>query len=115
MENIIIIGIIAVVVAAAILHTVKHFRGKGGCCGGGSSYKPRKKKFPSTLYQKTFKVEGMHCDHCKNRVEEAVNDIPGVAGSVDLKKGQVTVSYAQDVSDEVIRAKIQRAGYTVAE
>lgn len=43
MENIIIIGIIAVVVAVAILHTVKHFRGKGGCCGGGSSYKPQKK------------------------------------------------------------------------
>jgi len=115
MENIIIIGILVLVVAIAIHNTVKHFRGKGGCCGGGSSYKPRKKKLPSTLYQKTFKVEGMHCDHCKNRVEEAVNDIPGVAGIVDLKKGQVTVSYAQDVSDEVIRAKIQRAGYTVAE
>lgn len=114
MENIIIIGIIAVVMAVAILHTVKHFRGKGGCCGGGSRYKPRKKKLPSILYQKTFKVEGMHCDHCKNRVEEAVNNIPGVAGIVDLKKGQVMVSYAQDVSDEVIRAKIKRAGYTVA-
>jgi copper chaperone CopZ len=48
-------------------------------------------------------------------VEEAVNDIPGVAGIVDLKKGQVTVSYAQDVADEVIRAKIERAGYTVVE
>ena len=115
MENIIIIGIIAVVVAVAIHNTVKHFRGKGGCCGGGSGYKPRKKKLPSTLYQKAFKVEGMHCDHCKNRVEEAVNDIPGVAGIVDLKKGQVTVSYARDVADEVIRAKIERAGYTVVE
>ncbi|MFR4756954.1 MAG: heavy-metal-associated domain-containing protein [Evtepia gabavorous] len=37
--------------------------------------------------QKTFQVEGMHCEHCKVRVEEAVNDIKGAAGKVDLKKG----------------------------
>ena len=47
MENIIIIGILVLVVAVAILHTVKHFRGKGGCCGGGSSYRPKRKKLPS--------------------------------------------------------------------
>ena len=115
MTDIILIVILAAALVIGAASTVRHFAGKGGCCGGGSSYKPRKKKLPSTLYQKTFRVEGMHCDHCKNRVEEVVNDIPGVAGTVDLKKGQVTVSYARDVADEVIRAKIQRAGYTVVE
>lgn len=45
MENIIIIGIIAVVVAVAILHTVKHFRGKGGCCGG-QQLQAQKKEAP---------------------------------------------------------------------
>ncbi len=113
MENVIIIGILAVVVVIGIVNTVKHFKGQGGCCGGGGSYKPRKKKLPSTLYQKTFRVEGMHCEHCKNRVEEVVNDIQGVAGKVDLKKGEVTVSYAEDVADEVIKARIESAGYTV--
>lgn len=113
MENIIIIGIIAVVVVIGIVNTVKHFRGQGGCCGGGGSYKPRKKKLPTILYQKTFKVNGMHCEHCQNRVEEAVNDIQGVAGRVNLKKGEVTVSYAEDVADDVIKARIERAGYTV--
>ena len=54
----------------------------------------------------------MHCVHCKNRVEEAVNDIKGVAGRVDLKKGELTVSYAEDAPDDVIRKKIERAGYT---
>jgi len=55
----------------------------------------------------------MHCEHCKRRVEEAVNDIKGVAGRVDLKKGELTVSYAEDVADEIIMTKIKRAGYTV--
>ena len=57
----------------------------------------------------------MHCDHCKNRVEEVVNDIKGVAGKVDLKKGELTVSYAEDVSDEIIVARITKAGYEVIE
>ena len=65
------------------------------------------------LYQKTFKVEGMHCDHCKNRVEEVIGDMKGLAGKVNLKKGELTVSYAEDVADEQIKARIERAGYTV--
>lgn len=64
---------------------------------------------------KTFKVDGMHCEKCSNRVTEAVNDIPGVAGVVNLKKGIVTVFYEQEVADEQIKAKIERVGYTVTE
>ena len=112
MENYIIIGIIAIIIIIAILSSVKHFKGEGGCCGGGS-YKPKRKKLSGIKYTKKFKVGGMHCEHCKNRVEEAVNDIKGVAGRVDLKKGELTVSYAEDVYDEIIKAKIERAGYTV--
>ena len=55
----------------------------------------------------------MHCEHCKARVEEVINDIQGVSGSVDLKNGTLTVSYAENVEDELIQSKIERAGYTV--
>lgn len=110
MENYIIIGIIAVIVAVGVYYTVKHFRGEGGCCGGGS-FKPKRKKLKNVKYTKTFRIDGMHCEHCKGRVEEVVNDIKGVAGRVDLKKNELTVSYAEDVADEVIIAKIERAGY----
>ncbi len=114
MENIIIVAIIAVLFGLGIYSTVKYFRGQGGCCGGGS-YKPKRKRLAGVRYQKVFKVDGMHCEHCKNRVEETVNDIQGVAGRVDLKKGMLTVSYAEDVSDDDIRARIERAGYSVTE
>ena len=110
MENYIIIGVIVIVMAVGIFSTVKHFKGEGGCCGGGS-YKPRKKKLSGVKYQKSFLVGGMHCAHCKRRVEEIVNDMRGVAGKVDLKRGVLTVSYAEDVADEIIIAKIERAGY----
>ena len=92
---------------------VRHL--KGGCCGGGSGYKPKKKRLPDIRYRKIFTVEGMHCEHCKNRVEEVVNDIPGVAGRVDLKRGELTVSYAEGVEDAKIKERIERAGYTVTD
>lgn len=115
MENVLIIGVLAVIALLALRSAAKHFRGQGGCCGGGSDYKPRKKKLKQVTATKIFHVEGMHCEKCSNRVTEVVNDIPHVAGVVDLKKGIVTVSYEQDVPDQEIKARIERVGYTVTE
>ena len=114
MDNYIIIVIIAVITLVAIGTIVKR-KGRKGCCGSGSDYKPRKKKLKNVIATKTFKVDGMHCEKCSNRVTEAVNDIPGVAAVVNLKKGIVTVSYEQEVPDEQIKARIQRHGYMVTE
>lgn len=112
MENLIIIAIIAVMAFFGIRSAVGHFKGQGGCCGGGS-YKPKKKKLEKVLYTKQFYVDGMSCEHCKNRVEGAVNDIHGLAARVDLKKGIMTVSYAAETGDELIRQKVERAGYSL--
>ena len=114
MDNYIIIVIIAVIALVAIGTIVKR-KGRKGCCGSGSDYKPRKKKLQAVIATKVFAVDGMHCEKCANRVTEVVNDIPGVAGVVDLKKGIVTVSYEQEVADEQIKARIERVGYTVTE
>ena len=114
MENYIIIGIIIVIAFFAVSTIVKR-KGRKGCCGSGSDYKPRKKKLKNVIATKVFTVDGMHCEKCDNRVTEVVNDITGVAGVVDLKKGIVTVSYEQEVADEQIKTKIERVGYTVTE
>ena len=44
MENVIIFGIIAVLILIEIRSGVKHFKGEGGCCGGGSTVKTKRKK-----------------------------------------------------------------------
>ena len=75
----------------------------------------RKKKLKKVIATKTFVVDGMHCEKCANRVTEVVNDIPGIAGIVNLKKSTVTVSYELEIPDEQIKAKIERVGYTVKE
>lgn len=114
MENILIVLILVLFISVGVYYAVQHFKGKGGCCGGGS-YRPKRKKLKHIQYQKTFLVQGMHCNHCKARVEETVNDIKGVAGKVNLKKGELTVFYAENADDEMIKRKIEKAGYCVKE
>jgi len=114
MENEIIIGMIIAITFFAAGTIIKR-KGRKGCCGSAGDYKPRKKKLKNVIATKTFKVDGMHCEKCADRVTEAVNDLPGTAGVVDLKKGIVTVSYEQEVPDEQIKARIERLGYTATE
>lgn len=86
MVDYIVIAVLAVVILVGVRASIKHFRGESGCCGGGT-YKARPKKLSKVVEKKTFRVEGMSCQHCVNRVMEAVNGIDGVSGAVNLKKG----------------------------
>ena len=47
----------------------------------------------------------------EREVAEVVNDIKGIAAGVNLKKGELTVSYAENVEDEQIISRIEKAGY----
>lgn len=115
MENVFIIVVILLLVSVGLFSTIRHFRGKGGGCCGGGSYRVKKKRLSHVVAEKAFRVEGMHCENCKTRIEEAINDISGVAGRVDLKKGLLIVSYAKTVDDQVIKGKIERMGYTISD
>ena len=114
MDDYIIIGVIVLIALVAIGTIVKR-AGRKGCCGSASDYKPRRKKLKNVIATKVFVIEGMHCEKCSGRVTEILNDIPGVAGVVNLKKGIATVSYEREVQDEEIKAKIERVGYTVTQ
>lgn len=112
MEDIIIIGIVALVVVVAVLAVVRRCRSKSSCCGSGS-YVAKSRKLKHIAQTKTFHVEGMHCQNCSNRVIEDVQDIPGTSVSVNLKKGIVTVAMEQIAEDSVLIAAIEKHGYRV--
>jgi copper chaperone len=63
--------------------------------------------------KKIIKIEGMTCGHCQARVENALNDIPGVEAKVDLKKKAATVSFNSDISDSQFKDVVTEAGYEV--
>ena len=114
MENLIIIVFIAVLLLVGLNSTRKHFKGKGGCCGGGGTY-ISKKKLAKVIAKKTVVIEGMTCENCQARVARVLNDIEGMAATVNLKKKEALVSMEKEISDEVIRAAIEKAGYNVVE
>lgn len=114
MENIIIIAIIALLVLNGVRSAFNHFKGKGGCCGGGNEPSPRK-KLKNVIAKKTVVIEGMTCDHCKNRVEAYIAKIDGAAAKVNLKKNEAVVFLEKSVDDSQLREVIEKAGYKVIE
>lgn len=114
MSNYIIAALLIVILFFSVRSSIKHFRGESSCCGG-STYKARPKKLNTVIGQKTVLVEGMSCQHCVNRVMEAVNSLDGASAIVKLKKGLVIVSMERPISNETIKAAIEGAGYTVTE
>ncbi len=63
-----------------------------------------------------FNVEGMMCNGCENRVQNALQTIDGVekvvANHVD---GTVTVTLNNDIDKSVIKDKLEDLGYEVKE
>lgn len=114
MTDIIMIVIIAAILLVASRGAVKHLKGEGGCCGGGSSVKAKKKKLDGKIAaEKIISIDGMHCDHCKNSVERALNALDGVASKVNLNKKQAVVTMTRLATDEELRAAVEHAGFTV--
>ena len=114
MENLIIIGIVAVLILVGIRYCIKHFKRNGGCCGGGSAPAPKQnKKLENVIAQKTVIIDGMTCEHCKGWVEKSINEIEGAAAKVNLKKKEAIISLEKEIGDEQIQIAIEKAGYKV--
>ena len=113
MADVIIIVILVILIIIGISSTIKHFKGEGGCCGGGSSVKVKRKKLKQVEKERTVTIEGMTCEHCKARVESRLNELDGVSAKVNLKRKTAVVSMEKDVDDEVIKKAIEDAGYEV--
>lgn len=113
MADFVIVGILIILIIIGIRSGAKHLKGEGGCCGGGSSVKMKRKKLKQVVKQRTVMIEGMTCEHCKSRVESRLNALDGVSARVNLKKKTAVVSMEKDVADEVIQKAIENEGYEV--
>ena len=122
MENMIAVLVIVILVGSAAAYLIKAKRSGVKCvgcpAGGNCSSKNKKKKKKLTgpvIAKKTMFITGMHCEHCSNRVMEAVNSIPELSAKVKLKQGLVIISYAEPVEDNLIKEAIERIGYKVVD
>jgi copper chaperone len=62
-----------------------------------------------------FYVQGMTCHHCVRHVENALKALQGVTNvAVQLSDGKVVIESQQPVSEDLLAATIDEAGYTYA-
>ena len=62
--------------------------------------------------KKIITIEGMHCEHCKMRVETALKEMEGIKNAkVDLNKKTATISLKEDVSDDKILKAVKAIGF----
>lgn len=113
MGTVIIIVILAVIVVAAIASSAGHFKGEGGCCGGGGDVKIKGDKLKEVVAVKTISIEGMSCKNCAERVQNALNSLEQVNAKVNLGKKEAVVKLGRQVSDDELKACVEKAGYTV--
>lgn len=90
-----ICGILIIVIVAALLGSRKHFKGEGGCCGGGGDVKIKPKHLDTIVATKKLHIEGMSCVNCQNRIENALNGMAQVNAKASFKKGEAIVNSAQ--------------------
>ncbi|MDT2827302.1 MAG: copper chaperone CopZ [Enterococcus viikkiensis] len=63
--------------------------------------------------KKQFAINGMSCNHCVAKVEQAINQLDGIDKvKINLKKNNGTVKFDEaQVSADKIAAAVTEAGY----
>lgn len=118
MADTIIILVVVMILIFALKGSIRHFRGEGACCGGGSGSVKTKKAKKKTLDgpvtgQRTIRISGMHCRNCANSVTNALNAIDGVSAKVSLKDNTAEVSFDRTVDDTDLKQAVEKAGFEV--
>ena len=118
MTDAVVILVIVVFLIFALKGSVKHFKGEGACCGGGSgtvkSRKPRKKKLDGPVIgHYTVRISGMHCQNCVNSVTNAINSVAGASAKISLHSKSADVSFDRDVDKEELKRAVEKAGFEV--
>ena len=117
METAIILIIIAAICAYSIFRYVRKLTRGGGCCGERDPREKRVKvedKDPSHYpYHLNLQLDGMTCQNCVRRVENALNSIDGVWASVSLEGQTALVRLKTPPDEQLIRQTVRNAGYAV--
>ncbi len=65
--------------------------------------------------KKIFKIEGMHCNVCENKIKDSLKDKVNYI-SVSYSKGEAEIDFDSDkISEKEIHEKIQKCGYNLKE
>ena len=114
--TVLICAVLAVLAVVGVLSYRKRL--KSGCCGAADGKAVKKvrvadKNRSHYPYRAVLRIDGMTCENCTRRVENALNSEEGLWARVDLAAGSALVQSRHPLSEERLRLVIGREGYTV--
>ena len=111
----IVVLVFAIVLALAVRAALRHFKGEGGCCGGGAGAPPpvADKAIGPAVARRELALGGLHCMKCVARVKAALEALPGVAAEVTLDPQRAIVRMDREVPDEALRKAVENQGFQV--
>lgn len=112
----IVVLVFAICLALAVRAAIRHFRGEGGCCGGGGcaeSPPAPDKQIGAAVDRRELVLDGLHCMKCIARVKSALEAIPGVAAEVTLEPQRAIVSMDREVPDADLHKAVEDQGFRV--
>ena len=126
--------VLGILIAAAFVFGLRtayraFFKGEAACCSedgcngckGGCNkqkllddgYRARVEKIERFPIHRTIDVDGMTCEKCIYRVVRALEKVDGVSiAAASLEKQSAQVGLKENISDDVLREAINKAGYT---
>ena len=91
---------------------------KSGCCGGGDAPQKRRRvdaNLAHYAYHRSVAIDGMTCEHCSRRIENAFNELDDVYARVHLAKKSADVYSQAPLEGSTIRRIVAQAGYIAGE
>ena len=65
---------------------------------------------------KIISIEGMHCEHCSKRVEEALKSVKGVKNvKVNIEAKNAEVILKEDIENHILKSVIEDIGFEVTD
>lgn len=113
MTDVIIIIVLLILIIIALNSAKKRL--KGGCCGSGGGtikIKPTDRNKSHYPHKSLVYIDGMTCEHCQTRIENAFNSMPDCFATVNLKKKYAQVLSKSELNEKQISDLITEKGYT---
>lgn len=120
--------VITIILVLGILvvayYTIKNYRKqlKQGCCGAGDDNKktvnkvePKDTNKANYPYIANAKIDGMSCENCARRIENAVNRIDGAWANVNFPEQSAKILLKNPALETQVKLAVSNNGYLVTE
>lgn len=112
--------ILSLVILVILLFGIRSMirRATTGCCGAGENVKtiyPQDRDLSHYSYCYRLGIEGMSCQNCANRIQNAFHKQDGLYARVNRHHKEALVYAKQQQAQEVLEKIVTAAGYTVTE